>query len=94
MRKTANAASCCGPEADPGANCRVESLVSIDDRGQMVLPKELRDRAGIRTGDKLAVIGWEKDGRVCCLSLVKVEEFSGMIKAVLGPMMGGILRNG
>ena len=36
--------------------CRVDSLVSVDDRGQMVLPKELRDKAGIKGGDKLAVI--------------------------------------
>ena len=28
---------------------------------------------------------------VCCLSLIKVEEFSGMIKGVLGPMMGDLL---
>jgi hypothetical protein len=34
------------------------------------------------------VIGWEKDGQICCLSLIKVEEFSGMIKGVLGPLMG------
>jgi len=58
----------------------------------MVLPKELRDKAGIKGGDKLAVISWEKEGRVCCLSLIKVEEFSGMIKGVLGPMMGDLLQ--
>jgi hypothetical protein len=27
---------------------KVDSLVSVDDRGQMVLPKELRDKAGIK----------------------------------------------
>jgi bifunctional DNA-binding transcriptional regulator/antitoxin component of YhaV-PrlF toxin-antitoxin module len=57
----------------------------------MILPKELREKAGIRGGDKLAVISWEKEGRVCCLSLIKVEEFSGMIKGVLGPLMGELL---
>ena len=56
--------------------CRVESLVSIDERGQMVLPKELRDRAGIKAGDKLAVISWEKDGAICCLSLLKAEQLA------------------
>jgi len=81
--------SCCEPGAFGG--CRVDSLVSVDDRGQMVLPKELRDKAGIKGGDKLAVIRWEKEGRVCCLSLIRVEEFSGMIKGVLGPMMGDLL---
>ena len=39
-----------------GECCHVQALVRIDDRGQMVLPKELRDRANIRAGDKLALI--------------------------------------
>jgi antitoxin PrlF len=91
MDKKRRNAACCGPSGKVSAGCRVESLVAVDDRGQMVLPKELRDRAGIKGGDKLAVVGWEKDGRVCCLSLVKVEELSGMIKGVLGPLMGDLL---
>ncbi len=93
VKKTKDGA-CCAPAGDAGTGCRVESLVSVDERGQMVLPKELRDRAGIRAGDKLAVIGWERDGKVCCLSLIKVEEFSVMIKGVLGPMMGDLLPKG
>ena len=43
--------------SDQGAGCcKVESLISVDERGQMVLPKDLRDKAGIKPGDKLAVI--------------------------------------
>ena len=90
MEKKSKGASCCVPSAGAGAGCRVESLIPVDDRGQMVLPKELRDRAGIKGGDKLAVISWEKEGRVCCLALVKAEEFSGMLKGMLGPLMGGM----
>ena len=90
MDKKSKRASCCGPAGKAVAGCRVESLITVDDRGQMVLPKELRDRAGIKGGDKFAVIGWEKEGRVCCLSLVKVEEFSEMVKGVLGPLMGDL----
>lgn len=89
MGKKQKDASCCPPGAF--GSCRVDSLVPVDDRGQMILPKELREKAGIRGGDKLAVISWEKEGRVCCLSLIKVEEFSGMIKGVLGPLMGELL---
>jgi len=88
MRKRETGASCCAPPVF-GA-CKVESLVTVDERGQMVLPKELRDRAGIKGGDKLAVIGWEKEGKVCCLSLIKVEELSTMVKGVLGPLMGNL----
>jgi AbrB family looped-hinge helix DNA binding protein len=71
--------------------CKVESLISVDDRGQMVLPKEIRDKAGIRAGEKLAVVSWEKDGEVCCISLVKAEDLTGMVKGLLGPMMEGII---
>jgi AbrB family looped-hinge helix DNA binding protein len=92
MKKKPKGASCCGPSGKAFAGCRVESLIAVDERGQMVLPKELRDRAGIKGGDKLAVISWEKEGQVCCLSLIKVEEFSGMVKGVLGPLMGDLLK--
>jgi AbrB family looped-hinge helix DNA binding protein len=65
----------------------VDAVVSVDERGQMVLPKDLRERAGIKPGDKLALISWEKDGEVCCMSLVKTSAFQDMLKGVLGPMM-------
>jgi AbrB family looped-hinge helix DNA binding protein len=66
--------------------CKVESLTSVDERGQMVFPKELRDKAGIRPGDKLAIMSWEKDGKICCFLLIKADEFSEMIKGKLAPM--------
>ena len=81
--------SCC-PTAGIGM-CRIESMVSVDERGQLILPKEIRDKAGIKGGDKLAVVSWEKGGKICCLSLIQVEEFTGMVKELLGPLMGEIL---
>jgi len=71
--------------------CKVESLISVDERGQMVLPKEIRDKANIRAGDKLAIISWEKDGKVCCISLIKAEDFTEMVRGLLGPMMEEII---
>ena len=79
----------CGPEA--ATCCRVEALVSVDERGQMVLPKELREKAGIQPGNKLALTTWERDGRVCCITMTKVEELTDMVKATLGPVMKEIL---
>ena len=67
--------------------CSVESVVSVDERGQMVLPKEIRDKANIKAGDKLALIGWEKEGRICCITIIKAEELGGMVRDLLGPMM-------
>jgi antitoxin PrlF len=92
MKKKVQGEPWCATPAFGG--CRVESLVTVDDRGQMVLPKELRDKAGIKGGDKLAVIGWEKEGKVCCLSLIRAEELSTMVKGVLGPLMGDLLPRG
>jgi bifunctional DNA-binding transcriptional regulator/antitoxin component of YhaV-PrlF toxin-antitoxin module len=53
----------------------------------MVLPKDIREKTEIKTGDKLALISWEKDGRICCLALMKAENLSGMVKEVLGPLI-------
>ncbi len=72
--------------------CKVEAVVSVDERGQMVLPKGMREKANIRAGDKLAVTSWEKDGEVCCISLIKVEDLTDMVRDMLGPLMGEILQ--
>lgn len=85
MVKEKKEANCCMP-ADK-ACCRVEALIGVDERGQMVLPKEIRDRAKIRAGDKLALISWEKGGEICCLFLVKAEDFAEMVKGILSPIM-------
>ncbi len=71
--------------------CAVEALVTVDERGQMVLPKELREKAGIKAGDKLAVTTWEKDGEICCIALIKAGNLESMVKGMLGPVMGEIL---
>ena len=57
----------------------------------MVLPKELREKAKIKAGDKLAVASWEVDGEVCCITLMKVEDLVEMVKGRLGPVMKEIL---
>ncbi|MGD9780363.1 HgcAB-associated protein HgcC [Methanomethylovorans sp.] len=74
-------------ECNPCSAYNVEAILSVDERGQMVLPKEVREKAGIKTGTKLALISWEKDGTICCLALIKAEDLSGMVKEVLEPLM-------
>lgn len=71
--------------------CKVEAIVSVDERGQMVLPKELREKAGIRAGDKMAITSWEKNGTICCISLTRADDLTSMVKATLGPAMKEIL---
>ncbi len=67
--------------------CNVESVITVDDRGQMVLPKEVREKANIKAGDKLAVISIEKGGKFCCISLIKANNLSGAVKDMLGPAL-------
>lgn len=67
--------------------CKVESVISIDERGQLVLPKDIRDNAGIQPGDKFAVIPWEKDGQLYCISLMKVEHLADSLRSALIPLL-------
>jgi AbrB family looped-hinge helix DNA binding protein len=71
--------------------CSVESIISVDERGQMVLPKDLREKAGIKAGEKLAVTSWKKDGTICCITLTKIDSLDEKIKEMLGPVMKEIL---
>ncbi|MCS6951935.1 MAG: HgcAB-associated protein [Bryobacterales bacterium] len=73
------------------AQWRVESLVTVDERGQMVLPKGIREKARIGAGDKLALVVWEQNGEVCCLMLVKADELSGMVRDRLGAVLRSAL---
>jgi len=57
----------------------------------MILPKEIRDKANIRAGDKLAITSWEKNGKMCCITLIKAEELTESVKTILGPVMKDVL---
>ena len=70
--------------------CKVESVIGVDDRGQLVLPKELRDKANVKAGDKMAVVSWAKDGEVCCIVMIKADGLTKMVADMLGPIMKDI----
>lgn len=67
--------------------CKMESIVSVDERGQMVLPKEVRDKANIKAGDKLALVSWAGNKNACCLFLIKAESLAEIVKGFLGPVV-------
>jgi len=75
----------------PEGGCRVEAIVSMDERGQILFPKDLRERAGIRPGDRLAVTSWERNGQICCVTLTKVEGLTDMVRNALGPVLKELL---
>ena len=74
--------------------CSVESIISVDERGQMVLPKDVREKAGISPGDKLALVTWEDDGKICCMTLIKADELGGLVRHSLEPVFSTTTNQG
>lgn len=68
---------CCG-------GMKIQALVRVDERGQMVLPKEVRERAQIVGGDKLALTTIEKDGKICCIVLTRSDDLVQVVQSTLG----------
>ena len=85
--------------------CQIEAIVSFDDRGQLVLPKDLRKKFNLKAGDKFALIscvtpesegdccGTDSQGGLCCFTLVHTSQLTGMVEQALEPMMSSIGQN-
>lgn len=87
-----------GAEAESGEGkskkkcCEISAVVTVDERGQMVLPKHVRDTLKINAGDKLAVVVMGSEGQKCCISLMKVDELEEGVRSKLGPVLDEIVR--
>jgi antitoxin PrlF len=69
-----------------GDTCTIEAILSLDDRGQIVIPKDVRENTGIKPGEKLALISLTNEEEVCCLVLIRTGHLSGMVKDALSPL--------
>ena len=89
MSKNKKNNECCetGQATKDSKCCNVDAVISIDERGQIVLPKDVREKAEIKAGDKLAVISCECGGTVSLIALAKTEAFEGIVKSMLGPIV-------
>jgi AbrB family looped-hinge helix DNA binding protein len=65
----------------------VEAVLSIDSRGQIVIPKEVRNRANIRDGDKLALVSWMNREEICCLALIWADNLSSEVSGVMNSLL-------
>lgn len=70
--------------------CKVEAVVPVDERGQMVLPKEIREKTKIKPGDKLAIITWEKERGICGFTLLKADDLAEIVKSTFGSIIEGV----
>jgi antitoxin PrlF len=83
---------CCESSKNNLPCCKVESVVSIDERGQMVLPKEIREKANIHAGDKLGLVRWEQGNDVSFIALIKIEDLNKLVQQMMGPALKEIIK--
>lgn len=67
--------------------CKIDAVVNVDAKGQIVLPKDIRERADIKANDKLAIIGVERNGAICCVVMMKADALGDTVKCMLGPIL-------
>ena len=71
--------------------CKIDAIVTMDAKGQIVLPKDLREKADLKAADKIAVVAYEKEGKVCCIVMIKAERLVGAVSKTLGPLLKGVI---
>jgi len=70
-----------------GEGLRVAAVITLDSKGQMVLPKDLRERAGFKPNDKITLVTFEKEGEICCILMIKAEKLDGAVSKTLSSML-------
>lgn len=73
--------------------CKIDAVVTVDAKGQIVLPKDLRERADIKPNDKLAIIEVQRSEAVCCIVMMKADALGDTVKCMLGPIFKGVFEN-
>ena len=74
----------------------LEAIVSFDDRGQLVIPKDLRKKFSLKAGDKFALISCVQcdegdccssssgSKEICCFTLVSTKQIQGILPSLVG----------
>lgn len=81
----------CGCREKYADTCRIEAILTVDERGQIVIPKEVRESARMGAGDRLALVSCMKDRDVCCLMLIHADQLTNMVRSALSPVMKDII---
>ena len=75
-----------------GDSCSIDAIITIDVKGQIVLPKDLREKANFKPNDKIAVVACEKEGQVCCIMMIKAERLAGAVSKTLSPLLKAVTK--
>ena len=74
--------------------CQIEAVVSLDERGQIIIPKDVRKKFKLAAGEKFALMscGDSSDsGAPCCFTLMRTDQLKGMVQQALSPMFSEII---
>jgi antitoxin PrlF len=76
----------CPTKPDPTKNT-LFAVTKIDDRGQIVIPKEIRDSLGWNKSEKIAILTrMNAEGKACCVMLVHVDSLADSIKGFVNTL--------
>ena len=75
-----------------GDSCRIDAILTIDAKGQIVLPKDLREKANFKPNDKIAVVACQRGNEGCCIMMIKADQLVGAITKTLSPLIKGITK--
>ena len=75
-----------------GSDCRIDSVVTMNSKGQIVLPKSLREKSGFKPNGKIALMTFEKGGEICCILMINAEKLGDPVIKALGPMIEDIIK--
>jgi len=71
---------------------QIDAIVTLDDRGQIVIPKDVRKSLNFNPGDKFTLMTCnDSKGNLCCITLLKVDQLRGMVQKVLSPVFSEIV---
>ena len=76
--------------ADSDSCCEIEAVVSFDERGQLVFPKDVRKKFNLEAGEKFLMISCTNEAGLCCFTMVKTNAVNKIVGSVLNPMLKNI----
>ncbi len=61
----------------------IEAIATVDSRGQIVLPKSVREAFGMEAGTRLAVVVKRQGSSPCCITLMPASVLEGRVREVV-----------
>lgn len=65
----------------------IVAVITIDSKGQMVLPKDLREKAGFKPNDRITLVSFEKEGEIYCILMISAEKLGNAVSKTLISML-------